>query len=234
VLGANTSHPDKGGVAIALTYVQDASWIVVVLFMAHVTADALARPIRPAALGVRVPELGRTIRWVGIAVALYAVFSLAFANLVHTKSDNIFHSLGVNRSSAGTVAALAVLVCVAAPIAEELLFRGFMFAALASWGPWVAAVIVGLLFGAVHAIGTPAILLVQLAVLGFLLCLVRWRTRSILPTVALHSINNTLAIGTLVHWTWQIPLLLLGAVPMAVGTVFVFALPEWRRRRAVT
>jgi len=46
--------------------------------------------------------------------------------------------------------------------------------ALIRWGgPWAASVVVGLLFGAVHAFGTPAILLLQLAMLGFLFCLVR-------------------------------------------------------------
>jgi len=83
------------------------------------------------------------VRWVGFAVIAYAVFAAAFSAVVNPKQDNLFHSLGVHRNATGTVAALAILVCVLAPLAEELLFRGFMFAALIRWGgPWAASVVV--------------------------------------------------------------------------------------------
>ena len=37
--------------------------------------------------------------------------------------------------------------------------------------------------------------LVPLGFLGFVLCVVRWKTRSLYPCMALHSINNSLALG---------------------------------------
>jgi membrane protease YdiL (CAAX protease family) len=37
--------------------------------------------------------------------------------------------------------------------------------------------------------------LIPLGFLGFVLCLVRWRTRSLYPCMALHSANNALALG---------------------------------------
>ena len=70
------------------------------------------------------------------------------------------------------LAAIAVLVTVVAPVAEEFLFRGYVFTALRNWrGIWPAAVITGLLFGAVHAGGSDAAYLVPLAFFGFVLCL---------------------------------------------------------------
>jgi membrane protease YdiL (CAAX protease family) len=229
--GVNIDHPDKGGVAIALTYLQDATFIGTVLVLARVGSR---RP-RPADLGIRVPKLGTSVRWVGLAVVGYAAFSVVFSVLVHPSNDeNLFHSLGIHRNAAGAVAALAVLVCVIAPIAEELLFRGLMFAALIRWGgPWVAAVIVGLLFGGVHAFGTAAILLVQLAVLGFFFSVVRWKTGSILPTIALHAINNSLAFSSLEGWTWQAVPLLVGSATLALAVVTPFARSGWRTRRSL-
>jgi membrane protease YdiL (CAAX protease family) len=228
--GVDVSDPNHGGVAIALTYVQDAAFIATVLVLARLGS----RRARLSDLGLRIPALGTTARWVGIAIAAYFVFSIAFSNVVNPKQDNLFDSLHVHRDAAGTVAALAVLVCVLAPIAEELLFRGFMFAALLSWrGPWVAAVIVGLLFGGIHVIGTPALLLIQLAVLGFLFCLVRWKTGSILPTVALHAINNSLAFANLEGWTWQTVPLLIGSAGIALAVLTPFARWDWRTRRSL-
>jgi uncharacterized protein len=230
-LGGNTSDPNKGGVAIALTYLQDAVFIGTVLLLARAGAT---RPPRPRDLGIRIPDRRTTVRWVVIAVVVYFVFSGVFSSLVHPDNDNLFHSLGVHRSQTGTVAALAILVCVLAPIAEELLFRGFMFATLVRWrGPWVAATIVGLLFGAIHAFGTPAILLIQLAVLGFLFSVVRWKTGSILPTIGLHAVNNSLAFGSLLHWTWQYAPLVLGAPALALALVAPFTRSGWQSRRSL-
>jgi uncharacterized protein len=230
-LGADTDDPNKGGVAIALTYLQDLVFIGTVLVFARV--GAVRRP-RPRDLGIRIPQLGTTVRWVLITIVAYGVFVNVFANVVHPDNDNLFHSLGVHRTQTGTVAALAVLVCVLAPIAEELLFRGFMFATLLRWrGPWPAAIVVGLLFGAIHAFGTPALLLIPLAVLGFLFSVLRWKTGSILPTIGLHAVNNSLAFASLLHWTWQYAPLVLGAPALALVLVSPFARSDWKSRRSL-
>jgi membrane protease YdiL (CAAX protease family) len=109
-----------------------------------------------------------------------------------------------------------------------------MFATLVRWrGPLVAATIVGLLFGAIHAFGTPAILLIQLAVLGFLFSIVRWKTGSILPTVGLHAVNNSLAFANLMSWSWQYVPLVIGAASLAVAVVTPFARWDWQSRRSL-
>ena len=97
-----------------------------------------------------------------------------------------------------------MFVCAVAPIAEELFFRGFLFGALRRWhveiagrevGPWLAALITGLLFGLAHSGSAAAQYLVPLGFLGFVLCIVRWKTGSLYPCIALHSANNALALG---------------------------------------
>jgi uncharacterized protein len=115
-------------------------------------------------------------------------------------------------------------VMVAAPIAEEIAFRGYLFAALTTWrGPWPAALITGLLFGAAHLAVYPPEMLPALAFFGFFACLLFWFTGSLLPCIAVHAFNNALATGNLAGWSWQIPLALIGAVAVSVLLVLPFA-----------
>jgi uncharacterized protein len=124
-------------------------------------------------------------------------------------NDKLPSELGVGKSTAALVAA-AVFVCVIAPIAEEFFFRGFFFGALRRWriviggrdlGTWAAAVVTGILFGLAHTGSASSQYLIPLGFLGFVLCLVRWRTASLYPCMALHSINNSLALGiNQLHW----------------------------------
>jgi membrane protease YdiL (CAAX protease family) len=115
-------------------------------------------------------------------------------------------------------------VMVAAPIAEEIAFRGYLFAALTTWrGPWPAALITGLLFGAAHLAVYPPEMLPALAFFGFFACLLFWFTGSLLPCIAVHAFNNALATGNLAGWSWEIPLALIGAVAVSVLLVLPFA-----------
>jgi CAAX protease family protein len=95
-------------------------------------------------------------------------------------------------------------------MAEEFFFRGFIFGALRRMrinlfgqeiGTWVAATLTGILFGLAHTGSASSQYLIPLGFLGFVLCLVRWWTRSLYPCMALHSFNNSLALGlNQLHW----------------------------------
>jgi membrane protease YdiL (CAAX protease family) len=105
-------------------------------------------------------------------------------------------------------------VTVIAPITEEVLFRGFFFGALRNWrGVWPAAIVTGVVFGGIHAGGTGAEYLPPLMLLGFLLCMLRAWTGSLLPCIALHAVNNSIAFAvTATDWdVWQGVLLVIGA-----------------------
>ena len=97
----------------------------------------------------------------------------------------------------------AVFVCVVAPICEEFFFRGFLFGAIrALRGPWVAAAITSILFGLVHAGSASPRYLIPLGIFGLSLAIVRWKTDSLYPGMALHSLNNALALGfNDLHWS---------------------------------
>jgi membrane protease YdiL (CAAX protease family) len=77
------------------------------------------------------------------------------------------------------------------PIVEETVFRGVLFGALASrWGFWTGAVLSSALFGLAHGQTNVG---VYTFILGMLLCWLYARTRSIIPGIILHLINNLLA-----------------------------------------
>lgn len=90
------------------------------------------------------------------------------------------------------------LVVVGAPLAEEVLYRGVMFTALKRVAsPHTAAIIAGLVFGAIHFEWRT---IIPLGFLGYLLCLTYHYTRSLWLCIALHTLNNALAFAFLLYF----------------------------------
>jgi hypothetical protein len=90
---------------------------------------------------------------------------------------------------------------IGAPLAEEMLFRGFLFAGLARsrMGPFGAAVVSSLLWAAIHRyspVGTASIFLQGLGA-SYLL----WRTGSLYLCIGWHAFNNLMAI-VLLYLGW--------------------------------
>lgn len=81
---------------------------------------------------------------------------------------------------------------IAAPIGEELFFRGIFYQWLRDrWGVWVGIIVSGLIFGALH--GEPSVAGAA-AVLGMLLAWVYERSQSLWAPVLIHVINNSVKI----------------------------------------
>jgi membrane protease YdiL (CAAX protease family) len=139
--------------------------------------------------------------------------------------DSITEDLGAQDS---TVALIAVtfVVTVCAPLAEEFFFRGYFFGALRSNGFWPAALLTGLAFGLVHVFGSPIAFIVPLALLGVALCFIRERTGSLYPGIALHCINNSVAMASSEHWSWQVPVVLVLA-PACIALLIWLGLRLW-------
>jgi membrane protease YdiL (CAAX protease family) len=196
--GSSVSHPTPA-VSILADIVFDLGFVVSAIYVVSMRG----RP-RPVDFGFRRVRLRVAVIAFVLAVIGYYGLTAVYSALLHlTGQDKLPSELGVNHSTAALVAA-AVFVCVIAPIAEEFFFRGFFFGALRNWGlrlfgrdisPWLAAAITGVLFGLAHTGSASSQYLIPLGFLGFVLCLVRWRTRSLYPCIALHSANNALALG---------------------------------------
>ncbi|MHB1837018.1 MAG: CPBP family intramembrane glutamic endopeptidase [Solirubrobacteraceae bacterium] len=202
--GSSLSNPSPA-TNIAADIVFDLGFVAAAVALASVRG----RP-RAAQFGYRrvAPNLA-IAAFVVAAVVYYGVTAVYQSLLSLNKTDKLPSDLGVTHSTAALIAA-AAFVCAIAPIAEELFFRGFLFGTLRELpvrigsldlGPWIAAVLTGILFGAAHLGSAPAEYLIPLGFLGFVLCLLRWRTRSLYPCMALHSANNALALGVVtLHW----------------------------------
>jgi membrane protease YdiL (CAAX protease family) len=209
------ARSSQGG-NIAATVLGDVAFVGSALFFAQLAA----RP-SPEQFGLRSVSLRTAMVWM---VASYGAF-LLFAGVwlsalgIDTKDTSI---QDITKTTPAIVCA-AILVTVIAPVAEEVLFRGYIFTALRGWaGVWGAAAIDGILFGAIHLDpNRPVGFLVPLAFFGFVLCLLYRKTGSLLPCIALHSINNALAFGSTEGWpAWAMALLAVGALAV-LGLVLV-------------
>jgi CAAX protease family protein len=218
------SSKNSPAVNLVSDLVFDVGFVITALYFASLRG----RP-RPEDFGYR-----RVALLLGVGACLaagiaYYVVTAAYQALAHLHgSDKLPQSLGVGSSTAALIGA-GVFVCVVAPIAEEFFFRGFIFGALRRWhilirghdiGTWLAAVVTGILFGLAHTGSASAQYLIPLGFLGFVLCIVRWRTRSLYPCMALHSINNSLALGiNQLHWDAGEIIALLAASLTVIGAI---------------
>jgi hypothetical protein len=199
------NHPSPAATIVS-DIVFDLSFVAAALWLARWRGRA-----RPSDFGFRWIRLSTGAGAVVAAAVAYYGVTAAYSALVHLHGkDKLPSELGATHSTAALVAA-SLFVCAVAPICEEFFFRGFVFGALRNiplrvgrfdGGPWIAAVLTGILFGLAHTGSASSQYLVPLGFLGFVLCLVRWKTRSLYPCMALHSANNALALGVnQLSWT---------------------------------
>jgi uncharacterized protein len=211
------------GVLMGATFIQDVGFVAAAVLFASMTGPTWATQF-----GLRRTRVLPAIGWMLVLYFGFIAFSGLWQQAVEIEEDTeLLRDLGVRESTVALVAAM-VMVCVVAPVVEEFFFRGFFFTALRNWkGMWPAAILTGVVFGAIHVGSSPAGALVPLAVLGFGLCLLYAKTGSLYPCIAVHAINNSIAFGTLNDWTWQIPLLTAGALAACL-LVTVPIVRRWR------
>lgn len=214
----------NAAVNLAVLFVQNAAFVG-----ASVALARLFAPDRSAAadLGLRRTPVWGAIGWMAVVAVSVFCFVLIWTLLVGAPDqEDVAEEIGAKGSTVA-LAGLGVMVMVGAAIGEEVFFRGFLFGALRRRiGILGGAGVTGVLFGAIHAFNTEINGLVVLAFLGFMLCLLYVWTKSLIPCIVLHAINNALAFGVLVDREAEIPLF------MAAATTVVLALtlPLTRRR----
>jgi membrane protease YdiL (CAAX protease family) len=216
-----TSSHIPGGLEIVDTVVQDIVFVGVAVYCAHLGA----RTVRSWQFGLRRPGVGWRSAGGLILLLLVAfiVLSAIWSAVVHPETEKLLETLGSNEGTALLLLS-AGLTCVVAPICEEMLFRGYIFTALRNWrGTLPAALITAVVFGGVHYGSAPALDLVPLAGLGFGLCLLYRYTGSLYPCMITHSLNNSIAFGSLEGWAfWQVVVLMLASLA-AIGALALAA-----------
>ena len=211
------------GVTIGGTVAQDLMLIVMAfLFGSLGSARATAWTF-----GFRPTRFWKAVGWAAATAIGFYVFSFIWAiALGITENDDLAEQLGAKDSTLNLVL-VTLLVTIAAPLTEELFFRGFLFPAVSNLLGWIGgAIITGFVFGLIHFGGTDPEFLVPLMVFGFGLCLLYRFTGSLLPCIALHALNNAVALSVTLKWEpWQILL----AVVLAPAVNMAIAIPIARR-----
>lgn len=202
ILTFGISEGVAGIALLALLLVQDGLLVLAALLLA-----SLKRSPRRWHFGIRATRLWPTVGLTVLAFALMLGFELGYIELFQVDETNV-EDLGQGNLVAGFAVALAVIVV--APVAEEIFFRAFFYRALRTrLAVWSAALIDGLVFGALHFQGTDtAIILPVIAVFGVGQCLVYERTGSLFAVIAIHAAFNTVAMLSLV----PLPAVLIGSM----------------------
>jgi membrane protease YdiL (CAAX protease family) len=180
------------------TFVLIASGINEVMFIvASYVVARMTGPVSRQDFGLRGAPLGQTLWKMGVVLVGYFVLLIVYSNLVHLAPDTAPDKLGAGKSDLHMLL-FALLVGVLAPIAEEFLFRGFLYRALRNGlGIAGAAIVSGLFFGGMHidAMTSERLLqVVPLALLGVLLALLYQFTGTLWSAIAVHATNNSIAV----------------------------------------
>jgi uncharacterized protein len=211
---------------LILTAIQDAAfvfagWVTVVFALGHASRVQFGL--------VRVKRLWPAVGWAALIMVSFWLIT-ALLSAIDKPDDQQLVTDVKNEDSFGLLAGYFVLICLIAPFVEEFFFRGFIYTVL--WkrlGPIVGAVVTGAVFGLGHA-PAPWVSLAALAVFGFGLCLLYWRTQSIVPGMALHALNNSITFGAIKDLD---PAAFAGVVCLSVGAVTAVGAAVSARRAQV-
>jgi membrane protease YdiL (CAAX protease family) len=190
---------------LALTASAFAALLVCVPLAIVMTWTREGRPL--AFLGFRSVSLRTLMLWLGAAIAFAIV------------SDGVTLALGrpvvppfmkQALATAGHPVLLLAALVVAAPLLEEILFRGFWMSALAAAGaPTAVGAVTGALLWAVIHIQYDFYGVATIFVLGLLLAAARIQSQSLIPCLAMHALLNAIAFtqAMLLRDAWNARLL---------------------------
>jgi len=211
--GSSTTEDFSPGVNLGLTLFQNAALLGAAFLFARISGG------RPSAedFGFVKPRLGRAIGLLVVVWLSFLAISAIWALALHLdERQELPDRLGAGESLANTLL-VVFLITIVAPLGEELFFRGYFFRALKNWrGVVPAAILTGVVFGAIHLGSSPPAFTVPLAVFGVGLCLLYHWTGSLYPSIALHALNNSVALGVALHWSWEVPVTMVGSVAVTL------------------
>jgi len=121
--------------------------------------------------------------------ALFMAFAMSYMTFIDFDQvqETGFSQLGPRYEYILAFISLVVL----APVAEEILFRGYLFGKLQkNVATWIAILITSAVFAAVHLAWNVGI---DVFALGIVLCLLRIVSNSLWPSILLHMLKNGIA-----------------------------------------
>ncbi len=138
-----------------------------------------------------------TAVWLAVTAVWIWVSDLATDYLGCTAGEDIVNEIF---ATAVSYPLLWIAICIAAPLMEEILFRGFIYKGFqAAYGHWPAIIVTTIGWALLHA-GYGACELVVVFISGILLGYIRFRTGSLYPCILLHAFVNCLSIMQIAGW----------------------------------
>jgi CAAX protease family protein len=177
----------KDGPLISITTVASA--------VVQVGTLALAAKLARWPVGEYLGLVRPAVRPALIAIAVMIVFLLAYDALTYLIGRDVVTPFQVDTyrtaRDGGTLPLLWLTFVIVAPVAEEIMFRGFLFRG------WVrseqsaipAILVISLLFAAIH-VQYDWFGMLQVFFIGLLLAIARWRSGSTLLTILMHVLIN--------------------------------------------
>ena len=185
-------------VGLIIGIIGEGIFLIAPAYFAHRTANHALYPQRARwramlnTLGFRRFNVLRSLALVilfflGLIIVndLYGLLITVFHLHIQTNDQRVLEHGRLLPIATYTTLAAAVLI---APICEEVFFRSFTFMGLRNGMTLAQSIVIsGLIFAVAH--DDPASFPV-LFVIGLMLAIIRWRTRSIWPGIILHTLNN--------------------------------------------
>lgn len=150
------------------------------------------------------PTRGTALMWavgigVGVVTSVVALSINAGLALLLEAEEPVEQQILQDALAGGVPLVLAALIAVvAAPVTEEVIFRGVLFRALTGkFGLWVAAVVSSVVFAVIHfeIVFSQPIALAGLFAVGMLLALAYHVTGSLLVPVLGHAVFNAVSLS---------------------------------------
>lgn len=178
------------GDGLALAIVTIVSAVVCVPAVVWLTARVEQQPLR--FLGCKVPPPRAFVLPGAALLALVVAYETAIAMLGR---PDVHPFVRDSIASAGSVCLLVLALVVAAPIAEETVFRGFVFSVLSEHLPAAARALVAAFAWSVVHVQYDAFDQSYIFALGLLLAWARIHSGSLLVPIGLHAAVNLLTIA---------------------------------------
>ncbi len=182
--------------------VQFVAWLPVLAYVVLVVRQRYGMPLSLGLAWTRPPASVRTYVRLGILLALGSL--LASIAIGDPEGVSPMQELFANRGSLWILAVFGVLV---APVFEEIVFRGFLFAAFEySHGTWTALVLTSVIFALLHGAqyGWHWQQLTLLLAVGGVLGSVRIRSGSSRASTIVHATYNGLLFLVVVSFGEQL------------------------------
>jgi membrane protease YdiL (CAAX protease family) len=186
-----------GGISfLVFTAVVEGAFLLAPLIIAIRTRTPGTTPKAAlGALGLRRTPFFPAAGWVALGIFLVYVVTFIYGLLVqilHLPLETNAQTLTQEAQTMPfTVVGALIGAVIIAPFCEEIFFRGFLFGGLLRGMNVVFAMLLAtIVFTLVHGdIGSA----IPLFAIGLMLAVIRWRTGSVWPGMALHMLNNALA-----------------------------------------